>query len=318
MAALETKVETYEREINRLKRALERSDEYIEDMKRKSASRHHFEDLRPNEHSLRDGSYESAFTAPNSSSHDAESPLISMQRRIDELATVALATSNSPYSKLTSSSSHPMDMSLSGQLQIQYNVSSSENDNEADSPTPRSIFEDPSKFPACAKLIELTKVRRDLGEQIPGEIIPLDASGRLIDRTSNHSNSPRPQLELDDNKSMKALSSEASGPRNPSRILDSITDKPSTSGVVTSDSTCADCSPLSPFHTTSEAPCLNFNENCDPCTTPTSSNSDNGDDQQFVRSTNHPSSSMSHSYPSSIVLPYDNFAAKRIKVEHPE
>ena len=311
MAALETKVDTYEREINRLKRALERSDDYIEDLKRKSMSRNHFDDLRINDHALRDGTYDSAFTAPSSSSHDNESPLISMQRRIDELATVALATSNSPYSKFNGTLSNTMDMSLSGQ--VQYSVTSSENENEptAETATPRSIFEDPSKFPACAKLIELTKVRRDLGEQHPAEIIPLDASGRLVDRISNHSTSPRP-CELDDIKVTKTITSEATGSQNLSRVPDSVNDKPSPSSVSASESSSPSSSPCTAM---SEVSCSKLDDTSDNGGTPKDSQSDNRNEEQFLRASTQASP---QSYPSAVVLPYDNFTPKRIKVEDPE
>ena len=312
MAALETKVETYEREINRLKRALERSDEYIEDLKRKGMPRNHFDDLRMNEHALRDGTYDSAFTAPSSSSHDIESPLISMQRRIDELATVALATSNSPYSKFNGASSQTMDMNLSGQ--VQYNVTSSENESEStpETSTPRSIFEDPSKFPACAKLIELTKVRRDLGEQPPSDIVPLDASGRLVDRISNHSRSPKPQDEPDDIKVIKTITSETTESQNLSRVPDSVHDKPSPSSVSASESSFAGSPPSSPCTAMYEVSCSKRDDNCDPGSTPKDSQSDNRHEQQFLRASTQLSP---RSYPSSVVLPFDNFTPKRIKIE---
>ena len=320
-------MDTYEREINRLKRALERSDEYIEDLKRKNAYRNHFDEMRTNEPAVHDGTYESAFTAPSSSSNDIESPLISMQRRIDELATVALATSNSSYSNFNGSSSHGVDIALSGQ--VQHNVTSSELEQTAETPTPRSIFEDPSKFPACAKLIELTKVRRDLGDQAPVEILPLDASGRLIDRISNHSNSPRLHGDLDDNRLIKTLASDSTVPRNLSNMLDSFHDKPSTSSVSAPDSCGTGSSPSSPFTAMTEVSRSKLKDSCDSGNTPTDlrpidtlstdSHSEHQDDPHFIkRHSIETSPSTAQTYPSAVTLPYDTFTSKRIKLEDPE
>jgi len=324
VAALETKVDAYEREISRLKRALERSDEYIEDLKRKNTYRNHFDEMRMTEPAVHDGTFESAFTAPSSSSHNIESPLISMQRRIDELATVALATSNSSYSNFNGSSSHSVDIALSGQ--VQHNVTPSEHEPTAETPTPRSIFEDPSKFPACAKLIELTKVRRDLGDQAPVEILPLDASGRLIDRISNHSNSPRLHSDLDDNRLIKTVGSDSTVSRNVSKMLDCFHDKPSTCSISAPESCGTGSSPSSPFTAISEVSCSKLKNNCDSGTDlrpidtlPT--DTEHQDDPNFVKRNStetSPSTAPVQSYPSAVTLPYDTFMAKRIKLEDPE
>ena len=321
-------MDTYEREINRLKRALERSDEYIDDLKRQhqnpARNALRFEEMpsrmseRPLRNGWSEGAYESAFTAPNSSSQDIESPLISMQRRIDELATVALATSNSTYSKFSSSPAHAADMSLSGQLQMSYNVTSSENENETriETPTARSIFEDPSKFPACAKLIELTKVRRDFGEQPPGEILPLDASGRLVDQMSNHSNSPKQHGEQDDSSFANAANSETTATQ---RNIETFQNYPSTSGISISEFSRTVSSPQSSYTTFAEVSCSKQGDNCDPCCATTASQTHSRDDEQFSKSPVRTSPSItSQSYPSSVVLTNENFAAKRIKIEEPE
>lgn len=316
MAALETKVDTYEREISRLKRALERSDDYIEELKRhqQSHSRNLFEDIPPRltEHGLCNGTYESPFPAQSKSPQDIESPLMSVQNsRIDELATVALATRGSRYPDFSVPASHGADMTLQSQLQRSYNVTSSESEKEPknEAPTPRSIFEDPSKFPACAKLIELTKVRRDFAEQQPGEILPLDATGGLLDQVSNHSDSPSHQADVEESTMVKT------SPRNLARPIENIQNRPlMTPGKTTTDSYCRGSSPSPSCSAFTD---VSYSKQGDVGCMSADSQTDLHDNQRFSQSPARTSPS-AQSYPSSVILSGDSFGPKRIKVEKTE
>lgn len=319
MAALETKVDTYEREISRLKRALDRSDDYIEELKRQHGQSRNmlsFDDMtsKMTERAIRNGTHENSFATQSKSPQDMESPLLSLQNsRIDDLATVALATRNSTYSD---SISRGVDMTLQCQLQRSYNVSSSASEKDANNETAthRSIFEDPSKFPACAKLIELTKVRRDFVEPQPGEVMPLDAVGRLVDQISNHSNSPNHQCDLDENPIPKGKTSERTQSRSLARSLESIQNKLSASGNATTESYCRVSSPSSSFGGFAEA---SYSEQADKGSLSADSQTGSPDNQQFPRIPVQTSlvASDSQTYPSSVILSNDKFGPKRIKVE---
>ncbi|XP_065059092.1 ORC ubiquitin ligase 1-like isoform X2 [Rhopilema esculentum] len=184
VAALETKVEMYEREIKRLQMALERSDEYIEELKQQPGFSKQFR-------SSSDVLARSSERSYTGESHSPEPSFIasnSHTSKMDKLASVALGTR---IPLLSSSNNQGLAAISPAQGYKNYSISQSESgavyqlegklmENAETLTTPssttRSIFEDSSKFPACAKLIELTKVRRDLSDIQPAEIMPVDSS----------------------------------------------------------------------------------------------------------------------------------------------
>ena len=184
VAALETKVEMYEREIKRLQMALERSDEYIEELKQQPGFSKQFR-------SSSDVLARSSERSYTGETHSPEASFIashSHNSKMDNLASVALGTR---IPLLSSSNNQGLAAISPAQGYKNYSLSQSESgavyqlesklvENVETLTTPcsttRSIFEDPSKFPACAKLIELTKVRRDLSDIQPAGIMPVDSS----------------------------------------------------------------------------------------------------------------------------------------------
>ena len=178
--------------MSRLRRALERSDEYIEELKR-------IQNIDRNNKNETD--IEHCFPSQMSSAQIIKTTTHSSTQasRIDELASVALATQRSPADPAPS---YPVTLSdqLSKRKQTSPTISqcreerisgqsTSTFDHNAincnglegiDNTSHRSIFEDSSKFPACAKLIELTKVRRDLDDHLPADVVPLDSPANAV------------------------------------------------------------------------------------------------------------------------------------------
>lgn len=199
VAALQTKADNYEREVVRLRRALERSDEYVDELKQGLDSQYQPHDA--SNHQVRNNSDFSGSddrldiepsnrvveNAAQSSSHPNSDRQTS---RIDEFANIALATRHLPVD--ASSLDNPSDTQQRSPLEMQpmdpvevddidalsqlaskytatgVDVTASGGDVIDDQRVRRrSIFEDSSKFPACAKLIELTKFRRDVSDPSP-------------------------------------------------------------------------------------------------------------------------------------------------------
>ena len=178
--------------MNRLRRALERSDEYIEEIKR-------IQNIDRN--NKNDTDIDHCFPSQMSSAQIIKTATHSSTQvsRIDELASVALAAQRSPADPAPS---YPVTLSdqlskrkhtpptisqcseerISGQSAsvFDHNTMNCNGLESIDSASHRSIFEDSSKFPACAKLIELTKVRRDLDDHFPADVVPLDSPGNAV------------------------------------------------------------------------------------------------------------------------------------------
>lgn len=174
--------------MNRLRRALERSDEYIEELKR-------IQNIDRN--NKIDTNIEHCFPSQRGAAQIMKTT--TQASRIDELASVALAAQRSPADPATSypvtlgdqlsarkhtppiiSQSSEERNSSQGTSVFEHSMVNSNDLDSNDNTTHRSIFEDSSKFPACAKLIELTKVRRDLADQFPADVVPLDSPGNAV------------------------------------------------------------------------------------------------------------------------------------------
>eukprot|EP00794_Sanderia_malayensis_P018412 gene18412-20266_t len=210
MAALQTKVDDYEREVARLRKALQRSDEHIDELKRKvdatpqSPQHDAATQLLPREASTSESavrnyasfSSELGVVASSSCGERAASSrnLVDTQgiantalqvSRIDELANIALAAGDDlpptimqlqhlqqqqtpPRLRVSTPFDQQQPAMHSGLLSGDTVVSCDVSGSQVSDINERSIFEDSSKFPACAKLIELTKVRRtDAADQVP-------------------------------------------------------------------------------------------------------------------------------------------------------
>ncbi len=180
VAALQTKVENYEREIARLRRALERSDEYVEEIKRQIHAQNHPQDLA--EYPVRSCndfscSEQHEVVVNETSAASCVSPRRTTANaldasRIDELANIALATRHLPFDSDNANLAQKSPIFIEENQMDQPIIYS--NDGAGNSPgcnastesqRGRSVFEDSEKFPACAKLIELTKCRRANNEQ---------------------------------------------------------------------------------------------------------------------------------------------------------
>ncbi len=182
---MQTKVDHYEREIARLRRALDRSDEYVDELKRKIDGKKRDNDSNElpvrNFNDFSDRS-EVSFVGNETSTSSRDKgqqrmPSSLEASRIDELANIALATRHIPFETPISDNSpvvqrrSPLDIAASPHELPAMNSGfpnggfDADVSNNSQSNSQRSIFEDPSKFPACAKLIELTKVRREAADQ---------------------------------------------------------------------------------------------------------------------------------------------------------